>query len=125
MDFLVVDFDETTSDEMSFRCIILGECDYLTEGTGYNAARLLTVSTAHHRMGLAAACLPIGEDGAIVSIKYTLDQRKGALLIDRALRRFGGEYAIEGEAFGLLFGVFFDQVYLIVLGINLHDADAT
>lgn len=108
MDFLVVDFDEAAANEMGLRCIILCDCDYLTEGTGNDAAGLLAISTTHHGVGLTAACLPISKDSAIVSIKHTFNQGKSTLLIDRALCRFGGKYTIKREAFWLLFRILFD-----------------
>ena len=81
--------------------------------------------STHHGVGLAATCLPVGEDGAIVAVKYAFDEEEGTLFVDEALCAVWGEDVVEGEGFGLLFVVFFFEIDLLVFGIDLHDVDAT
>ena len=69
-------------------------------------------------MSLAAACLPVGENSAIVAVKHALDQEEGTLFVDHALSRFGGEDVVEGEGLRLLSSVFFLEVDLLVLGVD-------
>ena len=69
MDLLVVDFDEAATNEMCFRCVIFNDCYDLTECSWNDSSRLLTI-TAHHSVSFTTACLPIGKDSAIVSIKH-------------------------------------------------------
>jgi len=55
-----------------------------------------------HGVGLAGSCLPIGEDGAIVSREDGLDDGEGRLLEDVFLKAAGLEGHIEAEGSLLL-----------------------
>ena len=68
MDFLIVDLDERTADEVGLRLIGFRDRDYLGESPRDDALALFRVGNAHHGVGLAAAGLPVGEDGAVVAI---------------------------------------------------------
>ena len=83
--------------------VAAGEVDDLTEGAGDDAAWLLSLGCAHHGVGLAAAGLPIREDGAIVAFDDAVDEREGSLLVDIALCGVGAEYVVEGEWLGHFF----------------------
>ena len=69
---------------MGFWCVIFGDSDYLAEGSRNDSSWLL-VASSHHSMRLTTSSLPIGKDGAIVAIKYTLHKGEGTLLIYDAL----------------------------------------
>ncbi len=53
--------------------IILGDSNYLTEGPGDDSLALFGLVAAHHGVRLTATCLPVGEDGPIVSIQHAVD----------------------------------------------------
>jgi len=72
MDFLVVDFYETAANEMGFRSVIVGYCDYLAESTRDDSSWFLSIAS-HHGMGFTTSSLAIGEDGAVVSIQNVFD----------------------------------------------------
>ena len=124
MDFFIVDFNKAASNEMCFWSIIFSYCYYLAKCPWDNAAWLLVLSSTHHGVSLTASGLTICKYGAIVSIKYVLNKRKCALLIDVTLCRFGCKNTIKRKTFWLLLCIFFDQKYLIILGIDLNDANA-
>lgn len=86
VDLLIVNFDEAAPDQMCLRCIVFCDGDYLTEGTRDYASSLLGVRSTYHRMCLSAACLAIGEDGAIVTIEHVFHEREGTLLVYITLR---------------------------------------
>ncbi len=69
VDLLIVDFDETATNEMGFRCVIFSDCYDLAERSRNDSPRLLTI-TAHHGVSFTTTCLPIGKYSAIVSIKH-------------------------------------------------------
>ncbi len=70
---------------MRLRSIVFCYRDYLTKRPRNNTTRLLAISSTHHCVSLTTPSLTIGENGAIVSIKYILDERKRTLLIDVTL----------------------------------------
>ena len=109
---------------MGFGCVIFGDCDYLAEGSRDDASGLFIVSS-HHCMGFPTSCLPICEDSAIVAIQYAFHKCEGTLLIDDALQAIWWEYCIEGKAFRLLFGVFFNEVDLSRFLIGHYDTHTT
>ena len=74
MNFFVVDFYETATDKVSFAVIAFGEGYDLTESAWNDAFVFVTVVVSHHRVGLSATCLTVGEDGSIVSIEHTIDK---------------------------------------------------
>lgn len=46
---------------------------------------VLLRSQAHHRVSLAAACLAVGENSAVVAADDRLDQWKGSLVVNLPL----------------------------------------
>ena len=123
MDFFVVDLDEATSNEMCF-CVIFCDCHYLAESSRDNSFTFFTLVASHHRVRLTATGLPVGKDGPIVTVKNAIDERKGTLFINEALRAIGGEDIVEGEAFGLFSVILAEKIDLVVLRIDLHNAGA-
>ena len=69
---------------MGFWCVIFSDGDYLAEGSRNDSSGLLIIAS-HHSMCFSASSLPIGKDGAIIAIEYTLYKGEGALLIYDAL----------------------------------------
>lgn len=107
---------------MCLRCIVFCDGDYLTEGTRDYASSLLGVRSTYHCMGLSAACLAIGEDGAIVTIEHVFHEREGTLLVYITLRGLSWEDAIKREALWLLLRVLFHEIDLVILRIDLNYA---
>lgn len=68
MNFLVVYFDERTSDEMSLCSIVTSESNNLTKSSWNDSLSFLTVIASHHGMSFAATCLSISEDSSVVTI---------------------------------------------------------
>lgn len=68
VDFLVVNLDEATADEVVFGCIVLSDGDNLAECTRNDSLGLLRVVPAHHGVCLPATCLSVCEDSSIVSV---------------------------------------------------------
>lgn len=124
MNLFVVYLNKAASDEMSFGSIVFCYCYYLTKSPWNNAAWLLVLSPTHHGVSLATSSLSICKNGAIVPIKHILDKRECALLIDVTLCGLRSKDAIKRKTFWLLLCIFFDQKYLIILGIDLNDANA-
>ena len=81
MDFLIVNLNKTAPNQVCLGIVTLGDGDYLTECPRNDASALFSRG-AHHSMGLATASLPVGENGAIIPIKYIVDKREGTLLIN-------------------------------------------
>ena len=68
VDFLVVDFNETATYEVSLGGVVFGLGYYLTECSGDDSPVLLAAGHAHHGVSLAASGLSVGKDGAVVAI---------------------------------------------------------
>lgn len=86
---------------MGFGSLALRNGDDLAEGPWDDPFGLFRLIASHYCMRFAAARLPVGKDGAIVSIEYAVDEGECTLLVDQTLSRIGCEYKIEGEALGL------------------------
>ena len=74
MDLLIIDFDETATDEMSLGRIIIGYGNDLLEGSGNDALTFLALVASHHRMGFSTSSLSVGEDGSIVAFENIVNQ---------------------------------------------------
>jgi len=120
----IVDLDEAATNEVVLAGIVLGYRDDLAESARNDPARLLTVVAAHHRVRLTAARLAVREDRPVVPVEHVIDEGKGALLVYQTLSAIWGEDVVEGETFGLLFGVLANEIDLVVLGVHPHDAYA-
>ena len=104
MDFLIVNLNKTTPNQVCFRAVTLSD-GYDLAKSSRNYAPPFFRTRAHHRMSFPAAGLPIGENGAIIAIKHIIHQRKGTLFVNWGLKSFWCKNAVEGETFWLLFGV--------------------
>ena len=124
VDFLVVDFNETATDEMSFGRIVVCYGNNLLESSGDDSLGLLALVASHHGMGLSASGLSVCEDGAIVAFQDIVDQRKGTLFVDEGLGAVGGENIIERKCFRLLFGILLNEVDGVVFGVDFDYTDA-
>lgn len=109
---------------MVFHGFVFSDRNDLAEGPRNDSLAVLGFVAAHHGMGLTAACLSIGEDGAIVAIEYAIDEGEGALLVDEALGAVRREDIVKREALGLLFTILSNKVDLIVFGVDLDNAYA-
>lgn len=96
----------------------------LAESSRDDPAGLLRLVRTHHGVGLAAACLPVREDGAIVTFDDAINERKGGLLIDVALEGVVPEYIVEGKWLGRLLGSSFDEIDLLDLVVDVDDTFA-
>jgi hypothetical protein len=74
MNFLIVNFDKTASNQMRLRCVVLGYGDDLTEGPGNDSSGFLIGVAAHHSMSLSTARLAISEDGSIITVQNAIDE---------------------------------------------------
>ena len=108
---------------MGLRRIIVCYCYYLLKGPRNDSLGLLALIAAHHRMGLAAPCLSIGKNGAIVAFQHVVDQRKSTLFVDECLGSVRGENIIERKCFGLIFSILFDEVNLVILHVDIDHTD--
>lgn len=124
MNFLIVDFDKTATNQVCFTGLIFCNCYDLTESSGYDSLELLIVRNTHHCVGLSASGLTVSEYRAVVSIKNAVDEWKGALFVDEVLWGLGTEDSIIGKAFGGFIIVLFDEVDLIVFVVDVDDTGA-
>ena len=67
MDLFVVDLDEAATDQMGFGVVTFCDGHDLTEGPRDDSFSLLC-ARSHHCMSFAAAGLPVGEYGPIVTV---------------------------------------------------------
>jgi hypothetical protein len=74
VDLLVVDFDETATDEVCFGGVVFGDGYDLLEGAGDDAPRLLALVAAHHRVRLAASRLSVRENRSVVAVEDVVDE---------------------------------------------------
>lgn len=68
MNFLIIYFNETASDQMLFVALAIRHIYNLTERPGYDPPWGLTLTRSHHSMSFTASSLAIGKDGPIVSL---------------------------------------------------------
>ncbi len=120
MNFFIIDFNKTATDKMGLRSVIFGDRNYLAECSRDDAFSLLWLVATHHSMSLTTSCLTIGKYGSIVAVKHAVYKRKCTLFIYKGLRAICSEYIVERETFGLLFMIFFYEVYLIILRVHLY-----
>lgn len=121
MNFLIVDFDKTATDEMSFRHIIFCDCNYLTKSSWDDTFQLLMVRNTHHGMCLTTTCLSVCENRSIIPIKHAIYQGKSTLFVDKGLWRVCSKYFIVAKTFWWLIIVISYEVDLIVIEIDLND----
>lgn len=66
---------------------------------------VLRIREPHHRVGLPAAGLPVGEDCAVVAFEDRLDEGEGRLVVDFSLLRIPVVNCVVSELFRLRTGV--------------------
>lgn len=125
MNFLIVDFDKTATDEMSFRHIIFSHCNDLAKCSWNNPFQLFMVRNPHHSMRLTTTCLSVCENCSIIPIKNTVHQGESTLFVDERLWGVCSKYFIEAETFWGLIIVISNEIDLIVIEINFDDICAT
>ena len=74
MDLLIINFNETATDEMSFSRIIICYGYDLLECSRYDTFGLLTLIASHHGMCFSTTSLSICEDCAIVAFEDIIDK---------------------------------------------------
>lgn len=124
MNFFVVYFDETTLNKVFLLFLTAGESDDLIESSRNNSLGFLRVINSHHCVSFPAASLAVREDGAIVTLKDTINKRKCSLLIDLTLQGVHPEDMIECEWFRIFFVFGPIQVNLILFAVNIHNVGA-
>jgi hypothetical protein len=124
MNFFVVNFYKTATNQVCFTGFIFCHCYDLTECSWDDSFQLLIVRNAHHCVSFAASSLTICKNGAVVSIEDTVDERKSALFVNEVLRGLSSKNSVVGETFGRFIIVLFNEVDLIVLVVDSDDTDA-
>ena len=74
MNLLIIDFNETATDEMSFGRIIVCYGYDLLEGSRYDTLGFLALIASHHGMCFSTTGLSICEYCAIVAFKDVVDK---------------------------------------------------
>jgi hypothetical protein len=74
MNFLIVNFYKTATNQVGFADLIFCNCYNLAESSWNDSLQLLIVGNTHHRMGLSTPSLTVSEYRAIISIENTVDQ---------------------------------------------------
>ena len=87
-----------------------------------DSLQLLHIDSTHHRMGLATARLPIGEDGSVVAQEDVLYKAICSFRVYKLLCRVLGKHMIKSEIFCVVRIVCFDQLDLVVLLVGMDDA---
>lgn len=91
------------------------------EGARYDAFQFLTLLISHHREGFPAACLPIGEDGAVVTLDNRLHQTEHSLLVYGSLGTVRRIDRIIGEVLHVVLLGRLAQDDLVVRLVDLDD----
>jgi len=84
----------------------------------------LVVWLSHHRVGLAASRLSIGEHGSIVTLEHMLDQTVSCFTIYVGLFWRLGEDGVICKTFDVIGLIGFGEVDLVIVGIDLDDGFA-
>jgi hypothetical protein len=124
VNLLVIYLNEAAAYEMILCCLTLSKSYDLAKGSGDDSLALFALATAHHRVSFTAASLPVGEDCAVVAIENTVNEGECGLLVDQGLGALRPEYVIVREALGRFLGVFFEEMNLFAVRVNLYNADA-
>ena len=124
MNFLIVNFYKTATNQVGFADLIFCNCYNLAESSWNDSLQLLIVGNTHHRMGLSTPSLTVSEYRAIISIENTVDQWKSALFVNEILRGLSSEDSVVGKDFGRFIIVLFGEVDLIVLVVDSDDTGA-
>lgn len=124
MNLFVVYLDEAASNEVSLGCLALSKSNDLAEGSGDNTLALLALAAPHHRVSLAAPSLSVGEDRPVVPVENAVHKGECCLLIDQSLGAIWSEYIVVREAFGGFLGIFFQEMNLFIVGVDLYNTDA-
>lgn len=95
MNFLVVDFNETATYEMSLGGVVLGLGYDLTECSWDDSPVFLAARNTYHGVGLATSGLAVSKDSPVVAVKDALDEEKSTLLIDHTLSGIRCKHIIE------------------------------
>ena len=122
MNLFVINFDETTPNQMFLVLLTSGKGDNLAECSWNNALGLLIFMRTHHRMGFSAACLPICEYCSIVTLQNIINKRERSLFVDVALKRVLAEHMVEGEWLGSILGPRFHEIDLVLSRVNIYNA---
>ena len=70
-------------------------------------------------MGFAWSCLPICEDGSIVTLKYLAGEVWSGKIINCALRSVGCEDIVKGESFIIFPFVLIEEYNLFLILVDL------
>ena len=125
MNLLVVNLDETATDEVSDWCVIFCYCYDLLESSWDDSFSLIALIASHHCMCFSTTSLSITKDCAIITFKNIINKREGALFINKCLGAIRFEDIVECETFWLSFFILFDEINGVVFGINFYDTYTT
>ena len=98
---LVVNFQVGTPKEKLAFFVWPDYVHYMLESAGNDPLELLICWVADHAVSFAAACLSVGENGAIIPLDDILDQPEGRLVVYLYLSWLFAEDIIVGELFFL------------------------
>lgn len=122
MNLFVINFDETTPNQMFLVLLAARKSDNLAEGSGDDALRLLAVVRTHHGMGFSAPGLPICEYCSIVALENIVDEGECGLFVDVALEGVLGEDVIEGKSLGGILGSNLEEMDLVLSRVDINNA---
>ena len=121
MNFFVVNFYKTATNQVCFTGFIFCNCYDLTECSWNDSFQLLIVRNAHHCVSFAASSLTVCENGAVVSIEDTVDERKSALFVNEVLRGFRAKDSVICKALGRFIIFLLDERDLIIFVVDVDD----
>mmetsp|Transcript_8478 Transcript_8478/g.12962 ORF Transcript_8478/g.12962 Transcript_8478/m.12962 type:complete len:292 (-) Transcript_8478:213-1088(-) len=84
-DFFVVDLEVGGSHQVLLGAVALNLLENGLEGSGHDTLQLLVLGHSVNGKGLSRSGLPVGEDGAVVTLKHVVDDRVGRLQEDLLL----------------------------------------
>jgi hypothetical protein len=105
--FLVVELDVRTHDEVVLGGVRLGCREDGLETSWDQSLLLLAPHVAHHGVGLARSCLSVGEDCSIVTLQNFPSEAQAGDFEDVGLKSLWGEDIVEGE-------------YSIIISLTIH-----
>lgn len=124
MHLLVVNLEEGAAKQELLVGSLADGLQDVSETTGDNALQLGIARLTHHRVRLAASCLPVGEDCAVIPFQYVCDQCEGGLAVYQCLLGPLCEDCIVCKALEVVGLVRFGEVDLAIVLIDSHDGGA-
>ena len=122
MNLFVINFDETTPNQMFLILLTSGKCNNLAKGSWNNTLPFFALVGTHHSMGFSAPCLPICEYCSIIALENIINKGECSLFVNITLKRILGENMIEGKCLGSVLRSRFEQMDVVLSCVHIYNA---